>query len=163
MNYNVMHAPKAFNTLEIASMALANNTDFSYPITLSDNLCWPKQLLTCIEVTNRLNSTLLQLKLESDEKLSACCTELYNPLSGPYQTITGAQLIYFGQIIPALLLLLRSLVWWVASYRISPSTSRPLLTFKFWAFLLSESLLSLAYSSTYQTIFMEFIKASVGN
>ena len=160
MNFNVMHAPKAFNTLEIASISLANNTDFSYPMRVRGSICWPKQLLTCIEAKS--NSSLSKKFIKEDSKLTACCSALWDPSSAPYQTIDGDDLVYYGLVLPAVMLAARVFCWWVASFRLSSSAMLPMLNARFWLFLLWESLLSLVFASTYQTLLMEFVKASVG-
>ena len=158
MNSNVMHAPKAFSTLAMASMRLANNTDFSYPLGINHHLCWPKQLLTCLEKEN--SSTFRSLA--KDEKLTACCSALFDPSSEPFQSIDGDDLIYFGLILPVLLLAIRTFSWWMASRSLASSSVSLMLTWRVWLFFLSEAVLTLIFASTYQTILMEVIKASVG-
>jgi membrane-associated phospholipid phosphatase len=87
---------------------------------------------------------------------------LYHQFSTPHQTIDGGSLVMFGLTLPAFLLLLRIVLWWAFSFRILPSPLWSAFTYKFWLFMTYESMLALIYSSTYQTIVMEYIKSSVG-
>ena len=160
MSFNVMHAPKAFNSLDITSISLANNTDFSYPMRVKSSLCWPKQLLTCIEAQS--NASLSKKLVKEDGKLMACCTALWDPSSVPYQTVDGDDLVFYGLTVPALLLTARVFFWWLGSFRLSSAEMLPMLTWRFWLFLWWESILTLVFASTYQTVLMEFIKSSVG-
>lgn len=71
-------------------------------------------------------------------------------------------MVFLGLTAPAFLLASRVLVWWFFSFKVAPAAAWPLLNVKFWAVLLYESLLTLVFASTYQTVVLEFIKASVG-
>jgi membrane-associated phospholipid phosphatase len=53
-------------------------------------------------------------------------------------------------------------VWWGFSSRVASSSAIPYLNYKFWFFMYFESIVFLIFSSTYQTVVMEYIKVSVG-
>lgn len=83
MNYNVMHAPKVYSFERINSIAIANNTDFSYPVRLQGHVCWPAQLLTCMHARN--DTKLTTNVVRRSAHLTACCEQLFSPSSTPQQ------------------------------------------------------------------------------
>jgi hypothetical protein len=53
-----MHSPKITSSSEVTSIVIANSTDFSYPVRLGETLCWPKQLLACVNARGKAMSVL---------------------------------------------------------------------------------------------------------
>ena len=76
--------------------------------------------------------------------------------------LDNGSLIFFGETLPALMLAIRVLLWWLCASKIAMPSLLPLLTLRFWLLMFTDSLIALAFSSTYQTIAMEFMKQAVG-
>ena len=107
-----MHAPKAIidnSNNDLNHIAVANNTDFSYPIrfalsssaSISSTVCWPSQMIACIQAYNN-NPKKVAPVFKDNARLTSCCEQLYNPSSTPFQTIGNIPSPFF--FLPPLLM-----------------------------------------------------------
>jgi len=84
------------NTTSSSSFeTIANNTLFSYPITLNSKKCYPSDLQDCIDSSTTIPDT-------------HCCKELFSKnTEGPGETIPNDLLVFLVMVLPFLLIIIR--------------------------------------------------------